>query len=181
MNSAGARECRASRSPGQMRARDFLTVGCKCAAHDAQTSLPQPHGCCVRVSSARHRRSAVIAALTALTVPSTVPRQSPCALSTAGPATGLRRPRSAQLLARRAAARIARKAAGWEGRPGVIAILVLLIIQHVSSSWATWRMAMARRCQHDAIRQARALLPERSSWCSCLSASCLTASRRSRS
>ena len=77
----------------QLPARDFLTVRCERAAHDAQNSYPQPHRGWVRVSGARHRRAAVIAALTALTLPSTVPRSSPCAFRRAAPATELRRPR----------------------------------------------------------------------------------------
>ena len=108
-------------------ARDFLTVRCECAAHDAQNSYPQPHRCWARVSGARHRRAAVIAALTALTLPSTVPRSSPCAFrggsghrtqtTALGPAVGAA-----------GSSQDREKAAGWEGRPGVIAILVLLIL-----------------------------------------------------
>ena len=105
-------------------ARDFLTVRCECAAHDAQNSYPQPHRCWARVSGARHRRAAVIAALTALTLPSTVPRSSPCAFPQGGSGHRTQTTAPAQRLARRAAARIARTpqvgrgAAGGDCDPG---------------------------------------------------------------
>jgi hypothetical protein len=68
------RGCCFQRAGRQLPTRDFLTVRCERTAHDAQNSYRQPHRCCARVSGARHRRAAVIAALTALTLPSTVPR-----------------------------------------------------------------------------------------------------------
>jgi hypothetical protein len=40
-------------------ARDFLTVGCECAAHDAQDLCPQLPRCCACVRGVGHRRSAV--------------------------------------------------------------------------------------------------------------------------
>jgi hypothetical protein len=90
---ASIREDAACGARRQLPARDFLTVRCERAAHDAQNSCPQPRRCWARVSGARHRRAALIAALTALTLPSTVPRSSPCAFRRAAPATELRRPR----------------------------------------------------------------------------------------
>ena len=100
---------------------------CEGAAHDAQGPYPQPRRCDLRVSGPRHRRAALTAALTALThavngAATVGHRTQTTALGLAVGAAGSSQDR--------------KKAAGWEGRPGVIAILVLLIIRLVSLSWA---------------------------------------------